>query len=293
MKTKVIALLILATIAVGVIGYSYACLNGGIDINCYCNCDVKFIKVSTSDNEFEKEVGNVRATISCDGDTITVCINNAYPCYRAYINFTIKNQGCRPVHIDGVTIGDYNITALDITLTGITGCWICPCECIKGQLTVHTLQEAQECHTYTFKVKIAFSCQEGYPRTIGFWKNQFDKSLCKGGNPQVPAATLEQYLNQISTQSPCFEFTGTRTQKFQQALNILSPPNNAIMKDKLKAQLLALWLNYMSGWTGGYKYGGKTDQQIILGSENVLKNGPASQYEYWKNMCDGFNNLGG
>jgi hypothetical protein len=293
MKTKIIVLLILAAIALGIIGYSYACTNGGISINCYCNCDVKFIKVSTSDNEFEKEVGTVRATISCDGDTITACIINAYPCYRAYINYTIKNTGCIPVHFDSLTIINNYPEALDITTTNSTCTWLSPCEIVKGTTTVHTLQPAKQNWQYTFQIKIGFTCQEGYPRTIGYWKNQFSEALCKSGRPQVPAATLLTYLNQISAQSPIFEFTGTQPQKFQQALNILSPPNNAIMKDKLKAQLLALWLNYMTGWTGGYKYGGKTDQQIIQGSENVLKNGPASQYEYWKNMCDGFNNLGG
>jgi hypothetical protein len=48
----------------------------------------------------------------------------------------------------------------------------------------------------------------------------------------------------------------------------------------------------MAGWTGGYKYGGKTAQQIIQGSENALTNHQTSKYEYWKNLCDGFNNLG-
>jgi hypothetical protein len=178
-------------------------------------------------------------------------------------------------------------------MTNIIACiWISPCETISGLLTVHTLQPAQECHTYTFKVVITFSCQTEYPRTIGFWKNQFDKALCKNGNPQVPASTLLTYLNKISNQSAIFKFTGTQTQKFQQALNILSPSTNANMKDKLKAQLLALWLNYVAGWTDGYKLNGKTAWQIIQGSENVLKNGPTSQYEYWKNLCDSFNNLG-
>jgi hypothetical protein len=88
-----------------------------------------------------------------------------------------------------------------------------------------------------------------------------------------------------------FKFTGTQKEKFQQALNILSPPTSSSMEAKLKAQLLALWLNYMAGWTGGYKYGGKTAQQIIQGSENALTNHQTSQYEYWKNMCDGFNNI--
>jgi len=294
-KTKIFALIILAIIALTSIGYSYACLNGGIQVNCYpsCYCNVVFIKVRTYDNEIEKDVGKVYAQISCDGGTIQVCIGNSYPCYKAYINFTIKNKGSYPVHIDEVKIQDYNSTALEIEMTNIIACiWISPCETINGLLTVHTLQEAQECHTYTFKVVIKFSCQTEYPHTIGFWKNQFDKALCKNGNPQVPAATLEQYLNQISSQSPVFEFTGTRKQKFQQALDILSPSTNANMKAKLTAQLLALWLNYVAGWTDGYKVNGKTAWDIIQGSENALLHNLTSDYGKWKGLCDSFNNLG-
>jgi hypothetical protein len=294
-KTKIFALIILAIIALTSIGYSYACLNGGIQVNCYpsCYCNVVFIKVRTYDNEIEKDVGKVYAQISCDGGTIQVCINNSYPCYKAYINFTIRNKGSCPVHIDEVTIQDYNSTALEIEMTNIIACtWISPCETINGLLTVHTLQEAQEYHTYTFKVIIKVSCEtERHPHTIDFWQNQFSKALCKNGNPQVPPATLEHYLDLISSQSPFYEFTGNRTQKFKQALNILSPSTHSSMEAKLKAQLLALWLNYVAGWTDGYKVDGKTAWDIIQGSEYALLH-LTSDYRKWKDLCDRFNNLG-
>ena len=293
MKTKIFALLILAIIALSIIGYSYACYNGGIHIDCYQpNCDLKFICVTTSDNEVIKDVGKVCAKITCDGYTINAYVTNSYPCYEAYINYTIKNKGTCPIHFDSVTIINPNPEALDITTTNHTCTWLSPCETVQGTTTVHILQPAQQNSEYTFQIKIGASCQEGNPHTIGFWKNQFDKALCKNGKPQVPAATLLQYLNQISNQSPYFEFTGSQKDKFQQALSILSPSTNANMKAKLKAQLLALWLNYEAGWTEGYKVSGMTAWQIIQGSENVLQNGPTNQYEYWKNKCDQFNNLG-
>jgi hypothetical protein len=292
MKTKIFAILILAMIALSIIGYSYACHNGGWHINCYCNCDVKFTQVITSDNEIEKEVADVTAQISCDGNTINAYITNAYPCYRAYINYTIKNTGCKPVHFDSVTIINDYPEALEITTTNHTCTYLSQCETVKGTTTVHILQPAQQNSEYTFQIKIGFSCQEGNPHTIGFWKNQFSKALCKNGKPQVPAATLEQYLDQISTQSPIYEFNGTRTQKFQQALTILSRYTSSSMEAKLKAHLLALWLNYVAGWAGGYKYKGMIAEEIIQGSENALLN-HTGNYEYWKNMCDGFNNLGG
>jgi len=291
MKTKLFAAIILTMIALGTIGFSYACLNGGWQINCYCNCDVKFIKVLTSDNEIEKDVAAVLAKINYAGDTITVCITNAYPCYRAYINYTIKNTGCKPVHFDTLTITNNYPDVLDITTTNHTCTWLSPCETVKGTTTVHVLQPAKQNSEYTFKIKIGFTCQEGYPRTIGFWKNQFSEALCKSGRPQVPASTLLTYLNQISSQSQIFKFTGTQKEKFQQALNILSPSTSSSMEAKLKAQLLALWLNYMAGWTDGYKLDGMTAKQIIDGAENALKTGQTTKYEYWKNLCDRFNNI--
>ncbi|MEM3579744.1 MAG: hypothetical protein QXH40_05680 [Candidatus Bathyarchaeia archaeon] len=291
---KLLTALALTILTLMVISYSYACLNGGIQINCYCNCDVKFTKVTTSDNEIEKNVATTTAIIEgCDADTIKVYITNGYPCYEAYINYTIKNVGSRPVHFDGLTIINPNPEALEITTTNHTCIWLSPCEKISGLTRVHILQTAEECHTYTFKIKIGLTCQKYYPRTIGFWKNQFDKALSKAGKPQIDLDSLESFLDQISAQSPIYEFTGTRREKFQQALNILSPPWYSNMEAKLKAQLLALWLNYVAGWTEGYTYKGMTAWQIIQGSENALLNKQTWRYEYWKNMCDGFNNLGG
>jgi len=294
MKTKLLATLILSMVALGIIGYSYSCNNGGWQISCYCNCDVKFKTVTTSDNEIEKDVATVSATINYAGDTISACITNGYPCYRAYINYTIKNTGCKPAHFDSVTIINDYPEALEITTTNHTCTWLSPCETVKGTTTVHILQPAEQNAEYTFKIKIGFSCQTEHPRTIGFWKNQFDKALCKNGKPQVPAATLEEYLDQINATSQVFAsvFTGTRKTKFQQALTILSRYTSSNMEAKLKAHLLALWLNYVAGWAGGYKYKGYTAEQIIQGSENALLN-HTGNYEYWKDLCDHFNNLGG
>ena len=289
---KLLFALALTILTLTAIGYSYACTNGGITINCYCNCDVKFTSVTFWDNEIEKDVANVYATLSCDKDTINVIITNGYPCYRAYINYTIKNTGCRPVYFENLTITNPNPEALDITTTNHTGTWLQPCQTISGLTTAHILQQAQQNWTYQFQIKIGLTCQEGYPHTIGFWKNQFEKALCRGGKPQVPAETLENYLDQISTNSPIYEFTGTRTQKFQNASKILSPPWYN-MEAKLKAQLLALWLNYVAGWTEGWTLNGMTAWQIIQGSENALLKHRTNKYEYWKDMCDGFNNLGG
>jgi hypothetical protein len=282
-------------IALGVIGYSYACTNGGIHIYCYCKCDLAFTQATTSDNEIEKYVAEVSADITNNGHTINVYIINGYPCYEAYINYTIKNTGDYPIHFDNLTIINPNPEALEIATTNHTCTYLQPCTTVKGSTTVHILQEAEENWQYQFQIKIDVSCEpECYPHTIGFWKHQFSTALCKiKGKQHIPSTTLEHYLDQISSQSPIFEFTGDRKQKFQQALSLLDPPNHSNMKAKLKAQLLALWLNYVAGWTEGYTVEGMNAQQIIQGSENALLNNLTNKYGYWKNLCDRFNNLGG
>jgi len=294
MKTKLFATLILTMITLSTIGYSYACWNGRIHINCYCNCDIEFTTVTTTDNEIEKDVADVYAEITNDGNTINAYITNAYPCYEAYITYTIQNTGNKPTHFKNLTIINPNPEALEITTTNHTCTWLQPSETIEGVTTIHILQEAKQNWQYTFQIKIGVTCQEGNPHTIGFWNHQFLAALGKiKGNQHIPTATLEQHLNEISSQSEVFKFTGTQQQKFQQVLDILSPPKHSSMEAKLKAQLLALWLNYASGWTGGYTLEGMTAYEIIQGSENALNTGATEEYEYWKDMCDRFNNLGG
>ena len=293
MKTKIFALLILAIIALSIIGYSYACYNGGVHIDCYCqpNCNIRFTYVTTSDNEHEKYVADVQAQITCDGDTIQVSITNAYPCYEAYINYTIKNKGTCPIHFNSLTIINPNPEALDITTTNHTCTLLPPGDMVQGTTAVHILQPAEQDWEYNFQIKIGVSCQEGNPCTIGFWKNQFPKALCKSGNPQVNPTKLEQYLDQITSKSKVYNFTGTQKEKFQQALDILDLPRRPTPEAKLKAQLLALWLNYVAGWTAGYTVEGMTAIEIIEGSEEVLNAGQTADYEYWKDLCDDFNNL--
>jgi hypothetical protein len=230
MKIGLLVALLLTMIALGTIGYSYACFNGGFFINCYCNCT-------------------------------------------------------------SVTIINPNPEALEITTTDHTCTWLQPWQTVKGTTTAHILQTAQQNSQYTFQIQIAATCQKPCPHTRGYWKHQFSAYLCKNGKTQTPPTTLKNYLNKITTQSKIFTFTGTQTQKFQQALNTLKLPIYSSMETKLKAQLLALWLNHVAGCTEGYKIKGLTASQIIQGSENALLKHQTNKYEYWKNLCNKFNNL--
>ncbi|MGF3585339.1 MAG: hypothetical protein ACQXXD_06450 [Thermoplasmatota archaeon] len=301
MKAKIGVLFLVSVIASASIGVSYSCVNGGIAVNRCCPpCNVKFTDVTTADNEFDddvedpKDVGNVTAWIVECGRGIVVSIVNAYPLYEAYVNFTIKNKGSKPIHIDEVFVEDYDTTALTIDVSGATACiWISPGETLNGGLTVEILQAAKQNWEYSFQVKIKVSCEpQSHPRTIGFWKHQFRVILDGKGNLHIPAEILEQYLDEITSESSVYSFTGTQTEKFEQAFTILKIPHPRTMERRLKAHLLALRLNDVAGFADGWKYNGMTSGEIIKGSEKALVNHLTGQYKYWKNMCDGFNNLG-
>jgi hypothetical protein len=289
---KPAVMLTLTIIALLTVGYSYAYKNGGINIKPN-KFDIAFANVIANDNEAEIDVAITSAQITPDGNTINVYISNAYPGYEAYVTYTIQNTGKMPAHFISLTITNPNPEALEITTTDHTGTWLSPDQTVHGTTTIRILQEAKQNWQYQFQISIGISFQEKRPRSIGFWKQQFSTNLDKRGKPQIDARTLEQYLNQINSQSQIFKFTGTQQQKLQKALDILEMPKRPTMLDKLKAQLLTLWLNSVAGWTEGYTLNGMTAQDIIEGSENAITKQLTGEYECWKDLCESFNKLGG
>lgn len=293
MNAKLPATLLLTIITLLSIGYSYACQGNGININPNKNFNIAFIHVTASDNEAYTNVATIQAQITRDQKSINVYIINAYPGYEAHITYTIQNIGKIPTRLDSLTIKNPYPQALKITTTDQTHKWLQPGQTIQGTTTIQILETAQENRCYTFQIIMGFSCKEEKPRTIGFWAQQFSAALTQTEiQLQIAPVTLENYLDQITTKSNIFEFQGSQKEKFQQALKILNPPWYSNMEAKLKAQLLALWLNYVAGWTEGYTLNGMTAQQIIKGSENALNYSLTSQYKYWKDLCEKFNNLG-
>jgi hypothetical protein len=283
--------LTLMIIALLTVGYGYACKNGGINIK--PKFDVAFTNVITSDNEAEIDVATTLAQIAQDGNVINVYVLNAYPGYEAYIIYTIKNKGQIPARFDSLTIKNPNPEALKITTTDHTFTWLQPDQTVQGTTTIQIGESADENQQYTFQIIMGLSSKEEKPRTLGFWKQQFSAALTQTESQlQIAPETLENWLDQISAKSNVTKFTGLKEEKFQQALNILEMPKQPTIEDKLKAQLLALWLNYVAGWTEGYTLNGMTAWQIIQGSETALQNGQTKQYQYWKDLCESFNKLG-
>jgi len=296
MKAKILALLVLMMVALSTIGYSYACWNSGVHISHCCNCrkcDVEFTKVATSDNEVDENVADVYAEIGKAKDKMEIRIIDSYPCYEAYVNFAIENTGDKPVHIDEISIEDYDEAALEIEMTNLIVCtWISPGETANGQLAIRTLHEAKQNWRYTFQAEIKVSCQpRRHPRTISFWKYEFRAALNRADKLHIPKEKLGCYLDQITIESDVFEFTGAQIQKFKQALGTLKASGSG-MEAKLQAQLLGLWLNYVARYAEGYKLSEMTAYEIIQGSEAALANHQTGQYKYWKDLCGNFNKLG-
>jgi len=61
--------------------------------------------------ELDKNVGWGTQDISADGKTLTVTLNNTYPCYYNVLSFYVHNCGTVPLIIDHVVIGSTNLTA--------------------------------------------------------------------------------------------------------------------------------------------------------------------------------------
>jgi len=78
------------------------------------------------------------------------------------------------------------------------------------------------------------------PRTQGYWGFQ-----CKYEEPpsEDHVGIKEEYIDSISSQS--LVFSGIQSK--EEVCSILNEPENSIMLDKAKRQLMALWLNVVSG----------------------------------------------
>jgi uncharacterized membrane protein len=156
-KLMIIPMLLVCTLAL--IGFVYAhwsktlYINGNVETG---NFSVGFTPtLIISDNEFEKDVGTVTASlIDLDGDgvydKIEVTIGNAYPCYEAYIDCYIKNYGTIPVKIQSIIVNAPSQLTVEINWFIYPSMQIDPGDEVMAEIYVHVLQEASQGSTYTF-----------------------------------------------------------------------------------------------------------------------------------------------
>ena len=130
-----------------------------------------------------------------------------------------------------------------------------------------------------------------YPRSKGYWAHCIKQALEKGEKLEE----LESYLLNISSSSKVFKFSGSTIDILVEAYNILmSSAKSRDMSLKLKSQLLALWLNYVSGYASGHSIPASDGSEltaidIIEIAENVLVNNNIDKMEETKNLCEAYN----
>ncbi|UCF07284.1 MAG: hypothetical protein JSW28_06425 [Thermoplasmata archaeon] len=133
-------------------------------------------------------------------------------------------------------------------------------------------------------------------RTIGFWKHQLRCALgiCNG-HQHVPTENLIAYLAYISASSQIPELIDMDTDMYA-ALALLELRGQHPMYDRAVQQLLATWLNYVSGnemWDSDGD--GVPDTYIIdtiLWAEAGLLDGDPTNDEDIKDTLDALNNSG-
>ncbi len=288
MSKKNLAIFSVVLISLLTTSYAYACIYH--PLHSLDNLNIEFTQVKTLDNEQNQNVATIHALISIDHHTVYVQISNAYPDYQAQLKYVIKNTGNMPIQFSAPTILNPNPEAIQIT-TDSQNQILQPYQTLQGTTGILILPEAQQNQQYNFQIKnTATPKPPSNPQASNYWKQQLQTCLYNPNQARIDPTLLKQYITQISQQSNIYEFTGTQTQMFQQALNILNPSKHASQTD-LKGQLLALWLNQQAGYADDYKVDGKTSQQIIQASENVLQNHQINRYNACTNQCEKFNNL--
>lgn len=124
-----------------------------------CGKEVASISARLEDNEIDCKTGKMVYK------TLKFKIDNAYPCYRAWIEVDIKNAGSIPAdweNIEVVWMCPDNIAAwceaFEVTCSP---CYslpiqIDPCHSLHIRCEIHIKQEAPECHTFCGKLRLNF-----------------------------------------------------------------------------------------------------------------------------------------
>ena len=125
-----------------------------------------FVGTNCWDNEGVVESGTVSSIINNAGDLV-ISVFNAYPCYEAYINFTVKHLGIEDsptIYLTAITIDNsYAGVEMDVVITDLDGdpiplyTSLSHGEQLEGLVTITMLPDAEEDSSYSFSVDLTFS----------------------------------------------------------------------------------------------------------------------------------------
>lgn len=106
----------------------------------------------SDDYGYTKDVGTTTVSYTIGGQSISVNVTNAYPCYEVRVHFTAHNNGTVPVKLQDIKLIGVP-AALTVTGSDGIGEQIDPCEERDNTIKIHVLQSAKELATYTFTVQ--------------------------------------------------------------------------------------------------------------------------------------------
>jgi len=194
MKEKTLALAIVILITTSIAGVVYAHWKGQVQIRVTAHIGsltIRFIDpLKWSDNEATKDVGHINCYYTQEDPTegckkLIIEISNAYPNYAAHCNFTLKNIGTTNFTIINVTISDPNgelkwkwtiqytkgflwkdfnknnvcnsgEEIIYITITDLVNLEFNPGQVKNAQIEAQITENAEESHSYSFKVSIEY-----------------------------------------------------------------------------------------------------------------------------------------
>jgi hypothetical protein len=156
-KSIVLALILIITSTGICTGFSLAA--GTIQTNGVVEYleDVEFTDdfTVTDNEEIDKDVASAIAIRSADGSAFQLTITNAYPGYRVYLDFTIKNVGnlpigsLLPILLYDIPDLNYDTDAFSFEINIAEPLWLIYVgDTAEGRLTIEVLQGAEEGSSY-------------------------------------------------------------------------------------------------------------------------------------------------
>ena len=156
--TKVAVLFLVLALALAAVGVGYAMWDKTLHIDGTVNTgEVNAVFTDAYCEETPEAEGKDVGSCTLTGigeQTLTITIDNGYPCYECTVYFTILNTGTIPVKVQSLSAINA-LPELTVSWTGLTvGQQIDAKQSVPGDIHIHVEQAALESTTYTFNAEI-------------------------------------------------------------------------------------------------------------------------------------------
>ncbi len=171
----IVPLLLLAVLAVGMFGGAMALwwerLNVDVTVNTgtldaqlsvedFGDNEIPLAQAAGETNASVKDVSNITCTLSTDGNSIDIVVENAYPSITYYCNINLENTGTIPFKVYRTPTIEGNITSVMTSDSGLVngtiydGLQMHPGDVVYDTLVIHLTNSAMENTVYTGHMNI-------------------------------------------------------------------------------------------------------------------------------------------